>query len=243
MARPTLAILPLWASARGASRASPQLLNDEEVLVSPVDQAIAPETRPAETEVPRETIGAYLGYLVQVSAAFNAVTIGLFRNIAKTPALVTVLIADVEADRDVGGIVAQRDLLILMPHWSKRPRQSILMRDALIVLVGRRYCTDYRGTGFLIVSAMRTQPGSFQPHGSSHFPSKRVSPMGKKSPYLTTAEAAQVLRLKQHTLDNMRWQGTGPKFRKHGGRIFYHRDDLRRWSDRSRRQSSSGSKR
>jgi hypothetical protein len=67
--------------------------------------------------------------------------------------------------------------------------------------------------------------------------------MSKKSPYLTTAEAAQVLRLKQHTLDNMRWQGTGPRFRKHGGRIFYHRDDIKRWSEGSRRQSSSGSKR
>jgi Helix-turn-helix domain len=66
--------------------------------------------------------------------------------------------------------------------------------------------------------------------------------MSKKSPYLTTAEAAQVLRLKQHTLDNMRWQGTGPKFRKHGGRIFYHRDELKRWSEGNRRQSSSGSK-
>ena len=34
---------------------------------------------------------------------------------------------------------------------------------------------------------------------------------------LTTIEAAEYLRLKKHTLENMRWQGTGPPFRKHGG--------------------------
>ena len=48
----------------------------------------------------------------------------------------------------------------------------------------------------------------------------------RKSLFLTVAEAAELLRLKKHTLDNMRWQGTGPPFRKHGGRIFYHRDEL-----------------
>lgn len=64
----------------------------------------------------------------------------------------------------------------------------------------------------------------------------------RKSPFLTVDEAALFLRLKKHTLDNMRWQGTGPKFRKHGGRIFYHRDELKQWSEQNRRQSSSGRK-
>jgi len=63
----------------------------------------------------------------------------------------------------------------------------------------------------------------------------------RTSPFLTTTEAAQLLRLKPHTLENMRWQGTGPKFRKHGGRIFYHRTELKQWSEQNRRQSSSGS--
>lgn len=63
-----------------------------------------------------------------------------------------------------------------------------------------------------------------------------------RSKFLTTAEAAKFLRLVPHTLENMRWQGTGPEFRKHGGRIFYHRDDIKRWSEHSRRQSSSGLK-
>lgn len=57
---------------------------------------------------------------------------------------------------------------------------------------------------------------------------------------LNTGEAAELLRLKPHTLENMRWQGTGPKFRKHGGRVYYHRRDLKIWSDNSRRQASSG---
>ncbi len=60
-----------------------------------------------------------------------------------------------------------------------------------------------------------------------------------ENPFLTVAEAAQYLRLKKRTLDNMRWMGTGPKFRKHGGRILYHRDDLIEWSKNSRRQSTS----
>lgn len=62
----------------------------------------------------------------------------------------------------------------------------------------------------------------------------------RKSPFLTTAEAAELLRLKEHTLDNMRCLGTGPPFRKHGGRIFYHRDELNEWSKSRRRKSSSG---
>ena len=63
-----------------------------------------------------------------------------------------------------------------------------------------------------------------------------------RSKFLTTVEAANFLRLLPHTLENMRWQGTGPEFRKHGGRIFYHRDELKRWSEQSRRRSSSGLK-
>ena len=59
------------------------------------------------------------------------------------------------------------------------------------------------------------------------------------NPFLTVAEAAQFLRLKKRTLDNMRWMGNGPKFRKHGGRIYYHVDELKGWSLSSRRNSTS----
>ena len=60
-----------------------------------------------------------------------------------------------------------------------------------------------------------------------------------KSPFLTISEAAQFLCLKKRTLDNMRWMGTGPQFRKHGGRICYHLDELKEWSLKNRRWSTS----
>jgi excisionase family DNA binding protein len=64
----------------------------------------------------------------------------------------------------------------------------------------------------------------------------------RKSQLLTTVEAAEVLRLKKHTLENMRSEGRGPIFTKLGGRVFYHRADLRRWCNEGRRRSSSGEK-
>jgi Helix-turn-helix domain len=59
------------------------------------------------------------------------------------------------------------------------------------------------------------------------------------NPFLTVLEAATYLRLKKRTLDNMRWMGQGPQFRKHGGRIYYHVDELKEWSLKSRRNSTS----
>ena len=64
-------------------------------------------------------------------------------------------------------------------------------------------------------------------------------PKPDDSPYLTVAEAAEFLRLKRRTLDNMRYQGIGPKYRKHGGRIVYHVEDLETWSRNTIRQSTS----
>jgi hypothetical protein len=52
----------------------------------------------------------------------------------------------------------------------------------------------------------------------------------RSSPYLTVYEAAAFLRLRPRTLDNMRWRGIGPKYRKHGGRIVYDINDLIEWS-------------
>jgi hypothetical protein len=63
--------------------------------------------------------------------------------------------------------------------------------------------------------------------GTSH-PRRFQMANQRKSPLLTTAEAAEYLRLKPHTLENMRWQGTGPPFLKLGGRVFYHRADLKK---------------
>ena len=65
--------------------------------------------------------------------------------------------------------------------------------------------------------------------------------MGKrKSKLLTTAEAAQELRLKKHTMENMRCIGHGPIFHKFGGRVFYHRADLKRYAQECRRRTTSG---
>jgi len=51
-----------------------------------------------------------------------------------------------------------------------------------------------------------------------------------ESPYLTANEAAHYLRLEERTLNNMRWRGEGPHWRKHGGKVIYHRSDLDGWS-------------
>ena len=51
-----------------------------------------------------------------------------------------------------------------------------------------------------------------------------------KSPFLTSQEAADYLRLDVKTLNNMRWRGEGPNYRKHGGKVVYHMTDLEYWS-------------
>ena len=61
----------------------------------------------------------------------------------------------------------------------------------------------------------------------------------RQSPLLTIAEAAEMLKLRKHTLESMRWQGTGPPFRKHGGRIFYLHHDLQKRSENGRRRPAA----
>jgi hypothetical protein len=50
--------------------------------------------------------------------------------------------------------------------------------------------------------------------------------------FLVVSEAAKVMRMAKRTLDNHRCKGSGPKFRRHGGRIVYRRCDLLEWSER-----------
>jgi hypothetical protein len=50
------------------------------------------------------------------------------------------------------------------------------------------------------------------------------------SPFLTVEEAAAYLRLSVRALEYFRKVGGGPVYRKHGGRIVYHIDDLDAWS-------------
>lgn len=54
---------------------------------------------------------------------------------------------------------------------------------------------------------------------------------GDPGDFLIVREAAAELRMAKRTLDNHRWKGTGPKFRRHGGRIVYRRGDLLAWSE------------
>ena len=54
--------------------------------------------------------------------------------------------------------------------------------------------------------------------------------------YLRTAEAARFLSLSGRTLEKHRTYGTGPAYRKIGGRVVYAIDDLKAWADRGTRR-------
>ena len=61
---------------------------------------------------------------------------------------------------------------------------------------------------------------------------------GRRSPFLRAQEAADYLGLTRSTLEHYRWVGGGPAYRKHGGLVFYHIDDLIEWSERRRYRDS-----
>ena len=67
----------------------------------------------------------------------------------------------------------------------------------------------------------------------------RVSVPELNSPYLKVEEAALYLRISQRSLEHFRSDGNGPPYRKHGGAIVYHIDDLDRWSAGRRFESTS----
>ena len=56
---------------------------------------------------------------------------------------------------------------------------------------------------------------------------------------LRTSEAARYLGLSGRTLEKHRTFGTGPQYRKIGGRVVYAVDDLRGWADRGARTSTT----
>ncbi|HET8727442.1 MAG TPA: helix-turn-helix domain-containing protein [Alphaproteobacteria bacterium] len=56
--------------------------------------------------------------------------------------------------------------------------------------------------------------------------------------YLRTPEAARFLGLSNRTLEKHRIFGTGPVYRKIGGRVIYAVEDLQAWADRGRRRST-----
>ena len=57
--------------------------------------------------------------------------------------------------------------------------------------------------------------------------------------YLRTPEAARFLGLSGRTLEKHRTYGTGPLYRKIGGRVLYALNDLEAWSAVGTRKSTS----
>jgi hypothetical protein len=57
--------------------------------------------------------------------------------------------------------------------------------------------------------------------------------------YLRTDEAGRFLGLSGRTLEKHRVYGTGPVFRKIGGRVVYAVADLQAWADRGSQSSTS----
>ncbi|WP_315769895.1 MULTISPECIES: helix-turn-helix domain-containing protein [unclassified Bradyrhizobium] len=57
--------------------------------------------------------------------------------------------------------------------------------------------------------------------------------------YLRTPEAARFLSLSGRTLEKHRTYGTGPAYRKLGGRVVYALEDLRAWADGGVKTSTS----
>lgn len=57
--------------------------------------------------------------------------------------------------------------------------------------------------------------------------------------YLRTRDAAEYLALSGRTLEKHRTYGTGPTYRKIGGRVVYALDDLKAWADLGSRTSTS----
>ena len=57
--------------------------------------------------------------------------------------------------------------------------------------------------------------------------------------FLRTPEAARFLGLSGRTLEKHRVYGTGPRYRKIGGRVVYAVEDLQAWADRGLRNSTS----
>ena len=57
--------------------------------------------------------------------------------------------------------------------------------------------------------------------------------------FLRTPEAARFLGLSGRTLEKHRTYGTGPQYRKIGGRVVYTLEDLQAWADRGTKRSTS----
>ena len=68
----------------------------------------------------------------------------------------------------------------------------------------------------------------------------RAEQARKGSPFLNTAQAAPYIGLSYRTLEQMRWNGLGPSFRRHGRFVRYHIDDLDSWSRSTQGDTDKG---
>ena len=57
--------------------------------------------------------------------------------------------------------------------------------------------------------------------------------------FLRTPEAARFLGLSGRTLEKHRTYGTGPQYRKIGGRVIYALEDLQAWANQGAKSSTS----
>lgn len=57
--------------------------------------------------------------------------------------------------------------------------------------------------------------------------------------YLRTPEAARFLGLSPRTMEKHRLHGTGPLYRKLGGRVVYEIGDLQQWANKGTRRSTT----
>ncbi|HEY0123219.1 MAG TPA: helix-turn-helix domain-containing protein [Rhizobium sp.] len=57
--------------------------------------------------------------------------------------------------------------------------------------------------------------------------------------FIRTPEAAKLLSLSERTLEKHRCKGTGPAYRKLGGRVVYTVADLTEWIEEKRRRSTA----
>ena len=65
------------------------------------------------------------------------------------------------------------------------------------------------------------------------------SSAGLPQPYLRTSDAARFLSLSGRTLEKHRTYGTGPAYRKLGGRVVLALEDLKAWAERGAKTSTS----
>jgi hypothetical protein len=71
-----------------------------------------------------------------------------------------------------------------------------------------------------------------------------MSEISSNSPgYLVTPEAGRFLKLSGRTLEKHRCYGTGPVYRKLGGRVVYTPADLQAWADQGLQTSTSDARR